>query len=337
MILLRPRKLRWSDGSRHPIAKVTRAEREANRRARQELTRSLEPLFVDVFEAFRTDVDREVRDRLASSAVIGVPADAIVALEGSLALQLDRALQDAILRGSQVGLQFSGIEGVSVSPEIAREAGRRFIATTGSRQIQQINTTTRRGVRRILAQAQQDALTLEDAAQRIGQRVGLTSRQSQSLDLFQETLFDNRVRIVQREAFANTVRGQAAFDEAIERALLTVDRDVELRRGRMVRDRARLIVENEIALGVQHGERVFWEEAIRQNETNADTLLKRWFTVGGPNVCPICRPLHGQIAKFNESFSSLSFIGPSPPAHIRCHCFLEYAPAGEFAGSRAGG
>lgn len=337
MILLRPRKLRWSDGSRHPIAKVTRAEREANRRARQELTRSLEPLFVDVFEAFRTDVDREVRDRLASSAVIGVPADAIVALEGSLALQLDRALQDSILRGSQVGLQFSGIEGVSVSPEVARAAGERFIATTGSRQIQQINTTTRRGVRRILAQAQQDALTLEDAAQRIGQRVGLTSRQGQSLDLFQESLFDNRVRIVQREAFANTVRGQAAFEEAIERALLTVDRDVELRRGRMVRDRARLIVENEVQLGVQHGERVFWEEAIRQDETNADVLLKRWFTVGGPRVCPICRPLHGQIAKFNESFSSLSFTGPSPPAHIRCRCFLEYAPAGEFAGSRAGG
>lgn len=337
MILLRPRRLKWSDGGRHPIAKVTRLERAENLRARRELVQALEPIFVDVFEAFRTDVDREIRDRLASTAVIGIPADAVVALEGSIALQLDRALQDAILRGSQVGLQFSGIEGISVSPEIAREAGERFIATAGSRQIQQINESTRRGVRRIVAFAQQDALTLEDAAQRIGQRVGLTVRQQQSLDIFQDQLFTNRVRVIDRAAFANTPRGLAVFDQAIENALITIDRDVELRRVRMVRDRARLIVENEVQLGVQQGERVFWEEAIRQGETDPDLLVKRWFTVGGPRVCPICRPLHGQIAKFNESFSSLSFLGLSPPAHIRCRCFLEYAPAGQFAESRAGG
>lgn len=322
MILLRPRTLKFSSGNRHPTVKVTRAERAANVSAREELVRALEPLFEDIFDAFRLDVDDEIRRRLASSGVIGAPATSLASLEGTLGVQLADVLAQAMQAGAQVGLRFSGIEGISVSPEVAQRAAARFIRTQGSTQIAQINTETRRSIRRILGRVRSDAISPENAAQRISRQVGLTTRQARSLELFEEGLI--RQRIPTPEADVQRVRE-------------TIAQDVENARQRMVRDRSRLIVENEVQLGVQEGERLFWEEAIKAGETRPDLLLKRWFTVQDERVCPICAPLHGQIVAFDASFSSLGFLGLSPPAHLRCRCFLEYAPTGEFASSRAGG
>lgn len=314
MILLRARPIFRKRAGR-PVVKVTRPERAINRQAREALTSELAPVFEGLMIAFRGDVDNEIRATIAATGQLGLPVESLAAFSAGVETELREVLERAISAGSQIGLRFSGVQGVDVSPELARQAADRFIRTSGSTQIRQINDSTVRSVRRLVAQVQRDDLSPLAAANKIGQRVGLTTNQQRSLDVFEERLV--RQRIPTPEADTQLVRESIA-------------QDVENRRDRMVRQRGELIVENEVALGIQEGEREFWEEAIRKGEVDRDRLFKRWFTVQDPDVCPICRPLNGQVKRFDESFSSLGFVGPSPPAHLRCRCFLEYGPDGNF-------
>lgn len=332
MILLRPRTTFKAGRRRSPVAKITRRERAANRAAREELTAALAPLLGEVFDAFGVEAGDAVRAQLAAAVSVGLPLDAVRSLEGNLGVRLQETLADAIQRGGQIGLRFSGVTGISVSGEAATAAARRFILSPeGSRRIRQITEQTRLGVQRVVADVVTDRLSPTAAARRISSQVGLTARQTGTLSRFRQGLEQQRLAPVFREAFPNTPRGEALFETARTNALLTIDRDVDNRATRMRRDRARLIVENEVALGVQEGEREFWNEGIRRGDVDPDTLLKRWFTVQDTRVCPICAPMHGQIRLNNESFSSpLGGVFFSPPAHLRCRCFLEYGPAGDF-------
>lgn len=314
MILLRARPIFRKRAGR-PVVKVTRPERAINRQAREALTSELAPAFDRLMIAFRGDVDDEIRATIAATGQLGLPVESLAAFSAGVETELREVLEQAISAGSQIGLRFSGVQGISVSPELARQAADRFIRTTGSDQIRQINDATVRSVRRLVAQVQRDDLSPLAAANKIGQRVGLTTNQQRSLDLFEERLVVQRIPTP--EADTQLVRESIA-------------QDVENRRDRMVRQRGELIVENEVALGIQEGEREFWEEAIRSGQVDRDGLLKRWFTVQDPDVCPICRPLNRKVVKFDESFSSPGFVGPSPPAHLRCRCFVEYGPAGNF-------
>ena len=314
MILLRARPI-FRNRPGRPVAKITRPERAINRQAREALTAELAPTFEALIDTFRLDVDDEIRRTIAATGRLGIPSQSMGSFSAALQQELEETLTRAIESGSQIGLRFSGVQGVAVSPEVARAAAQRFIRTTGSTQIRQIDGNVRRSIRSLVARVERDDLSPLAAANRISQRVGLTEPQMRSLDLFEERLV--RQRIPTPEADTQLVRE-------------SIGQDVENRRNRMARQRAELIVENEVALGIQEGEREFWEEGIRSGEVDRDTLLKRWFTVQDPDVCPICRPLNGQIRKFDESFSSPGFIGLSPPAHLRCRCFLEYGPAGDF-------
>ncbi len=314
MILLRARPI-FRNRPGRPVAKVSRPERAINRQAREALTSELAPVFEGLINSFRGDVDNEIRQTIAATGQLGLPVESLAAFSTGVEEELREVLERAISAGSQIGLRFSGVQGIDVSPELARQAADRFIRTSGSTQIRQINQATTRSVRRLVAQVQRDDLSPLAAANKIGQRVGLTDNQQRSLGLFEERLVAQRIPTP--EADTQFVRESIA-------------QDVENRRDRMVRQRGELIVENEVALGIQEGEREFWEEAIRNGEVARDRLFKRWFTVQDPDVCPICRPLNGQVKRFDESFSSLGFLGPSPPAHLRCRCFLEYGPDGNF-------
>lgn len=332
MILLRPRPTFKARGARRPTAKITRAERAVNRSTREALTAALAPQLQEVFAAFAAGAGDTVQDRMSRGIRIGSLAAQTKALEENLFVLLERHLQQGIAAGAQIGLRFSGVHGVSVSGDLATATARNLILSAdGARRVRQISEQTRLGVQRVVADVFSDRLSPTEAAKKIGSQVGLTNRQVGTLGRFEDRLRAQRLAPITREAFPDTPRGDQLFRQSLQNAELTVTRDVDRRAARMQRDRGLLIVENEIAIGVQEGERAFWDEAIRRGEADPDTLLKRWFTVQDPDVCPICAPMHGQIRKYNEQFSSpVGGVFTSPPAHLRCRCFLEYGPDGNF-------
>lgn len=329
MIVLRPRPIFRKRAGR-PIVKVTRAERAANLQARATLADGLEGIFAELFESLAVDVQDALNAQVAQGLPLTVPVGAFGRFDDQLQLELLQALNEAIRVGSTVGARFTGVPGLGVDDALIQQGAEAWLANVGAERVVQISNQTKDGLRATIGRVATDAISPEDAANRIGQQTGLTRLQGAAVDRERQRLLDQRVRIVQRDAFPDTVRGQERFDAAVARAQRGVETEVERFRDRKIRERGRTIVEHEMQVAVQEGERQFYEIAIREGNVDAGLILKRWFTVNDNRVCRICEPLHGQVAKFDESFSSLSFTGLMPPAHIKCRCFLEYAPLGEF-------
>lgn len=76
--------------------------------------------------------------------------------------------------------------------------------------------------------------------------------------------------------------------------------------------RARSIAVTEVTRAYAEGNMAAWRES-------RVIQARRWNTATDEIVCPICRPLNGQIKPLGEPF------GPgtdNPPAHVRCRCWI---------------
>ncbi len=317
MIRLRSRTTKFSSGRRHPTVKITRAERRANKEAREELTRALAPVLEDSFEDFRADSEELLQAlRVQGSTDPRSIAFPIGPLEQSLEGALGTAFEEAIDRGSKIGLRFSGIDGIDVDPELITRRGADWIASTGASRIADLTASATQQIRETVAEALRDDISPEEAAQRISRQIGLSPRDAQALRNFEAEQV--RLLIPTPEADTQLVRE-------------TIADSVERRRKRLLRNRSRLIAETEMQEAIQEGEQAFWQEAIATDQVEPATLVKRWFTVQDDRVCPICEPLHGVGILFDEDFVSTGgagFVGPRPPAHLRCRCYLSFEPNG---------
>lgn len=317
MIRLRSSKSRFSNGLRRPTVKITRAERRANKEAREELTDALAPVLEQTFADFRTDSDELLQAVRAQGGDPRSLAFPIAPLESNLQTALEGAFADAIDRGSKIGLRFSGVEGIDVDPELITQAGADWIASEGANRIRDLTASATQQIRESVAEALRDEISTEEAAQRISRQIGLSARDARALRNFEAEQV--RILIPTPEADTQLVRETIAIS-------------VERRRDRLLRNRSRLIAETEMQEAIQQGEETFWREAIKTEQVDEALLVKTWFTVQDDRVCPICEPLHGVTIRFADNFVSTGgagFIGPRPPAHPRCRCFLEFEVGGE--------
>lgn len=316
MILLRPRAtFRGAQRKRWPVAKITRAERAANKKARDDLAAGMEPVFVEVFDTFRLDADDSFRRQLTTGGAIGEPQEAMVSLEANLSAAVAGEFDQGIASGQQIGVRFAGAEGVDLDPDLVTMRADAWINSEGAKRIDDINRRETRAIRTSVQRALRDEISPEQAARRISREAGLSAADARALEAF---------RVERARKLIRTPEADTQF------ARETIEDDVERYRTTLLRRRGRLIAENEGQVAIQEGERQFYDEAISQGQIDGDLLIKRWFTVQDERVCPICAPLHGVILPFKESFASLGFVGLSPPAHPRCRCFLEYGPDNTF-------
>ena len=305
--------------SRGPVLKITRAERAANRRLRERLIEAFEPIFEEIVRQYRLDTVAELRRQVATGAAIGIPVNASRAFEAALQVGLSDLLRDAIARGARLGLRNSeAIPGISMDPAAITEFAREYVERVGANRITgTIATADRAAIREIVRDVLASDYSSTEAARRIGQRVGLTTRQARTLELFEQALVRQRIPTPE----ANT-----------QLARESINQDVERRRETLVRQRANLIAEVEAQDGIQEGQRAFWEQAIERGEVESDALLKRWFTVRDGRECPICEPLHRQVRPFSQDFvSPAGWSGPRPLAHPRCRCDVDYGTPAQLA------
>lgn len=297
---------------RRPVLKALRRERSENAAVRRELTRVLGPLWQNVADGFRMELDE---GELAAAIARGAPdlEPVLARWDRRSGTHLAAAYRAAIAAGSRIGARHSGLTGGLEAPGLTARA-ERWVATEGARRITRINAATRGQVREVLASALRDELTPTRAAQEIGRHTGLTPAQSRALRRYEATLVERRIPTEQADT------------EYVREAIAS---DVERYRERLLRQRGSLIVETETQAAVQAGERLWWEEAGAQGRVSLERTTKRWATVQDERVCPICAPLHGVEIPFGELFSSGEFEGEGPPSHPGCRCFLEMsAPEG---------
>ena len=316
MILLRPRnRFETQKRKRWPTIKVTTRERATNLAAREALVDSLAPIIEDLIEDFRLDADSELRRQLALGARPDVPGAALDAYQEGLRDQLERAFRDAVERGGQIGLRFAGTAGSAVPQDLVTTAARNWLERDGAARIVGLTDGARLAVRRNVSDVLADFTSFGDASDRISRVVGLSPRDAVALRNFE------------LERIGRLIPTPQADTQFIRE---TIAQEVEDRRKALLRNRARTIAETEMQNAIQEGELRYWDAAIASGEVDESKVGKRWFTVQDDRVCPICRPLDGQVIPLKSSFSSLGFTGLRPPAHVRCRCFMQFATDGDF-------
>lgn len=291
----------------------SRKERAANRSAREELADAFSSDFADVLAEWREGINLANVEAAVVGGNVQIVEEALDLgrLQGGIGAAIDDALTQAVARGADIGLRHGPepVRGVSVNSVSEIAAG--FIDGRAGEAVVEITDHTRAGVRRELFSVLSQNLTPTEAAARIGQTVGLTERQTGWVDSFREKL-ERRL-----------IPTPEADTPAIRRA---IDQQVEDYRDRLLRTRGQAIAQTEMQNAIQWGERAFWEVAVSEGEVERAAVSRRWFTVE-IGVCPICIPMHGQVRGIDEDFSSSGgrgFLGRSPPAHVNCHCYLEW-------------
>ena len=316
MILLRPRKrFETQRRKRFAIVKVTQRERAVNFAAREALVDSLSPIIEDLIEDFRLDADSELQARLKQGLSPGIPTQSLSGFQQSMRTQLNEAMLSAVDRGGQIGLRFAGAAGSAVPQDLVTTAARNWMESEGAKRIAGITDGQRLLVARQVKDVLSDFDSFGEATDRIARSVGLTARDATALRNFELKRIGQLIPTP--EADTQFIRE-------------TIAQEVEDRRKTMVRNRARTIAETEMQNAIQEGELRYWDAAVASGEVDEAKVGKRWFTVGDNDVCPICRPLIGQIKPLHEPFTSLGFTGQRPPAHVRCRCFMQFATDADF-------
>lgn len=297
------------------ISKASRAERRANREARERVAAALEDDLADILVSFRDGIDVADAEAVVVSGDtrVIVNADAPNNLEAHIAAAIGENLEAALEEGVEIGFRFAPpvLDGVPIG--LATEAAVAHIERHAAAAAVGITQTTERGIRAILQLGVTDQISPVETARRIGNLAGLTPRQFEAVENFRRGVTRRLVPVP--EALTPQVRR-------------VIDQEVNRYRDRLLLQRGRTIAETEVQDAITQGERAFWDRAVAEGAVQAEEVNKTWRTVADAKVCPICEPLHGQVARFDEPF--VTAVGPKqgPTAHPRCRCYLEYGETG---------
>ncbi len=294
------------------IKKASRAERAANREARELAVSELERELADVLVAFRESitVEQATAAVFAGDARVIVNAAAPNELEAQLVAVIADSLEESVERGVGIGLRFAHPNFDRVPISLATEGALAAIEQQAATAVVGITERTQQGIRAILSLGVTDAIPPVEVARRIGDLAGLLPNQVRAVENFRRATFRRLVPVPE----ALTPHVQRVIDEEVSRY-----------RDRLLLFRGRTIAETETQAAITAGERAFWDQAVAEGYAAAEDVFKTWRTVQDRDVCPHCEPLHGQIVPYGEVF--FTGLGPKvgPPAHPRCRCYVEYA------------
>lgn len=299
------------------VVKISRAERAANKAAREQIAGRLERRWSKILNRWNTPtMISDLEGHIETQGTVGLIDGPLKYgdLEAEIGAAMDESLRDALGRGREIGLRFSGLKGVELDPALATQRAVRWIESTGAERIAGITGGMRQSIRGFLTEQITDQISPTEAARKIGRVVGLDERGMKALRNFEDRLI--RIRIPTPEA--DTVRVRRAINQEVERY-----------RQRLLRDRGRRIAETETQVAIQQGEKQWWDQAVAEGHVERpEAAQKRWYTVADAAVCPHCEPLHGKIVAIDELFASTLGVVSEPPLHVRCRCYLERSAEG---------
>lgn len=159
-----------------------------------------------------------------------------------------------------------------------------------------ITETSREAIRNAVANGLESDRSARRIAREIRNVIGLTAPQQRTLANYRAAL-----------------EGSGLKRETVEQRLVE-------RADKMRRHRARVIAQTEAFTATAMGRHLYWMQLIEDGHLDSG-VQRKWFTALDERVCPICRPMHGQVRGFQEPFQTGG--GGSvltSPAHPVCRC-----------------
>lgn len=171
-----------------------------------------------------------------------------------------------------------------------------WIRTNGARQVTQISGGSEKAIKSIISEMIASGGSARRAARQIRDVIGLT--------------------VPQQKALAN----QRAAMEAAGATKDVIERTLAARGNKMLDERAFSIARNEAFTATSQGRQMYWNQLVTRGVLDP-TTLRKWITAEDERVCPICRPMHNQVRKLNESFTKgTGGTTLTTPAHVTCRC-----------------
>lgn len=226
-----------------------------------------------------------------------------------------------------IGARTASLEAIG-SLNLTNPQAVEFARTRGSRFVAQFEQDLQQMLRRAVSTSFIEGIPPRDAALLIRDSIGLTANQLQAVANYRrfleglgsrELLTDlaptSLERIRRSDIRLLPKRGAAMTDERI-------DQMVGRYRTRLLKERALTLVSNESMAASNQGQLILWRDAVANGLLNEAAVRKKFIITKDEKVCPICRPMAGQLQPLSGSFVS-PYDGSSakaPPMHWRCRC-----------------
>lgn len=186
--------------------------------------------------------------------------------------------------------------------------------------IRQVSTDTKEGLREIIMQAINEGGHPRQQAIKIREIIGLTDRQTQAVNRFEQLLRNVGDEDISLQDLLNRKLRDRRFDATILRGKKLTEKQIQQMRDRYVQRylkyRAEVIARTESIRAANAGQMELWRQGIQQG-TLPQELMVRWIVTPDDRLCPICEPLDGEVVRIGELFSvGIEF----PPAHPQCRC-----------------
>jgi SPP1 gp7 family putative phage head morphogenesis protein len=278
--------------------------------------RAVADVFQDAVTALSTaSSSNAIRDAIRSGSISGTvdafPWDLfssrVATLSSVFADELIEAGATLAPDGTEALLRTAGFlpTGSSVGLEFNR-ADPRAIAWAESQAavlVQEVTTSTRLAIRGVIVESLTAGLSVADTRRRLQESVGLTFKGAESVGRLRARVFEEALRNGKSISEANSL----------------ADAQSDRYRARLVKSRAQTIARTEILRSTNNGRYLGWTQAIEAGLVSPESTKKWSATVASINgeVCDFCKPMNGEIIKWDEVFSNGVLM---PPAHPNCRC-----------------
>jgi len=241
---------------------------------------------------------------LLSESVVAHLTAQIPIAAGVMSRQAFRAAVEAIKnlpRGLSIGMSFDKSDPRAVA----------WARLRAGKMIAQIQDEQLIAIRRIIANAIAEGVTVPQAAKQIQQVVGLHDRWQRAVD----------------NSYERDVQRYIADGVKPTRAATMAEQNAVKYRQKLIRARARNIARTEVMASQNQGTLMAWMQAGEKGLINLSLTKKEW--MAGPSgwkgitVCDICAPLNGQRVPVTSPFDNGLL---APPAHPSCRCRMILIP-----------
>lgn len=265
------------------------------------LTGEMRKEIVNAFIQLRNDLDYATLMRLFDAGDI----DAAVALltNADVAASLEGAVQTlkeaVVLAGEGAAAALGSYLGESIAFSLTNPEAVNFLEAYGGEMVTNITPGMRDAIRVALQQAYEQGLTPAQAAKKIRESIGLTKPQM----IQRQNLID---------AMLEGGATQAQVDDFIGKWT-----------EKKIRERAKLIAQNELVEAGNAGQEMLWDQAQAEGYIDPKKAKKVWITTSGDKVCKYCAPMDGVEVGINEQWQTgLGAVSRPSQTHVHCHCVM---------------
>lgn len=234
-------------------------------------------------------IDLDTLDRILEEELAGVISDLVESAANNSVKYFPPAMKEI---AATTGFAFQ-LENPFVQDYITAHANELVV---------QISNRTRQALKVITRRAFSEGLTVKEQADLIFNTVGLYDRLANAY-------FNYRARLI---------------DEGVQGAEL--ERKLKKKYDELLTYRANMIARTETITASNAGQRLVYDQAVRENLAHGKTLMKRWIVTPDDFLCPHCRALGRQgWIPYDEDWTSSRYgTVKNPTLHPHCRCAVAY-------------